>query len=107
MTADSDHKHLTESDLPGLLSKLDGHAHRWRDIGIYLGFQENELDNIQARALLLQGSPQSWLRAMLSEWLQWARKDSRGSLLLLLSKLSDTLSAEVVSLHVLLQLTAS
>ena len=32
VTADSDHKHLTESDLPGLLSKLDGHAHRWRAV---------------------------------------------------------------------------
>ena len=46
---------------------------------MHLGFQQTELDNIQARPLLLQGAPQSWLRAMLSEWLQWAPNNSRGS----------------------------
>ena len=56
-----------------------GHAHEWRDIGMYLGFRQDELDNIEARPLLLQGAPKSWLKAMLSEWLQWAPKDSRGS----------------------------
>ena len=79
VTVGDDHKCLTKSELPNLIYKLDVHAHKWKDIGLHLGFQENELDNIQARALLLQGSPQSWLRAMLSEWLQWAPKDSRGS----------------------------
>ena len=74
-----DSKRLTESDMTVLLGKLESHAHRWRDIATHLSFQQTELDNIQARALLLQGSPQSWLRAMLSEWLQWAPNDCRGS----------------------------
>ena len=47
-TTDSDHKHLTESDLPD----LSVHACKWRDIGMYLGFQQTELDDIQARPLL-------------------------------------------------------
>ena len=75
-----DTKQLTESDMPHLLGELKKHANKWRDIGIHLGFQENELDNIEARPLLLARAPQSWLTAMLSEWLQWAPKDSRGSL---------------------------
>ena len=72
-------KRLTESDMAALYGRLNHHAHQWRDIAIHLGFQQTELDNIQARAPLWQGSPQSWLRAMLSEWLEWAPNDSRGS----------------------------
>ena len=78
-STNSDTKRLAESDITSLVGKLDSHAHQWRDIATHLGFQQTELDNIQARALLLQGSPQSWQRAMLSEWLQWAPSDSRGS----------------------------
>ena len=74
-----DTKRLTECDITALIGKLEPHAHQWRDIAMHLGFQQTELDNIQARPLLLQGAPQSWLRAMLSEWLQWAPNDSRGS----------------------------
>ena len=76
---DSDTKRLTDSDMTVLYGRLDCHAHRWRDIATHLGFRQTELENIQARALLMQGSPQSWLRAMLSEWLEWAPNDSRGS----------------------------
>ena len=72
-------KRLAESDLPRLLSKLGSHAYKWRDIGIHLGFQEGELKNIDAKPLLLHDSPKSWLREMLSEWLQWAPGDDRKS----------------------------
>ena len=72
-------KRLTESDMAALYGRLDCHAHQWRDIATHLGFQQTELDIIQARPLLLQGAPQSWLRAILSEWLEWAPNDSRGS----------------------------
>ena len=89
----SDTKRLTESDMIALYDRLDRHAHQWRDIATHLGFQQTELDNIQARALLLQGSPQSWLRAMLSEWLEWAPNDSRGnSSFATLQALKDALS---------------
>ena len=46
---------------------------------MYLRFLPGELDNIQARHLLLSNAPLSWLEAMLSEWMQWAPGDSRGS----------------------------
>ena len=75
----SDTKRLTGSDMTALYGRLDCHAHQWRDIATHLGFRQTELDNIQARAPLWQGSPQSWLRAMFLEWLEWAPNDSRGS----------------------------
>ncbi len=75
----NDDKRLTESHLPQLELQLKDHACQWRDIGTYLGFRQGELDNIQSRVHLLQGAPLSYLRAMLSEWFQWAPGDSRGS----------------------------
>ena len=76
--AEEKHK-LSESHLPELLSKLNDHACSWRDIGMHLGFRKGELDNIAANQLLLSESPKSWLKEMLSKWLQWAPGDSRGS----------------------------
>ena len=78
-STDHDRKRLTESDLPALLSKLNSHASKWRDIGSQLGFLEGELATIEDKPLLLTGAPKSWLREMLSEWLQWAPGDGRGS----------------------------
>ena len=72
-------KLLTESYLLKLLEKLNIHACKWRDIGLQLGFLPGELDNIQARPFLMQTAPESWLGAMLTEWLQRAPDDTRGS----------------------------
>ena len=44
-----------------------------------LGFKEGEMDNIKMSPVLLMEAPQSWLGAMLSQWLQWAPGDGRGS----------------------------
>ena len=62
-----------------LLEQLQIHSAKWREIGSYLGFRPSELDEIQARLLLLNGAPTSWLSAVLADWLQWAPGDSRGS----------------------------
>ena len=62
-----------------LLQQLTGNATKWRLIGIYLGFREGELDNIEGAPLLLQEAPVSWLCKMLSQWLEWAPGDGRGS----------------------------
>ena len=70
---------LSESHLPELLIKLNDHASRWRDIGMYLGFRKGELDNIAGSPLLWTESPRSWLREILGAWLEWAPGDSRGS----------------------------
>ena len=50
---------------------------KWRMIGTYLGFRPGELDNICGESLL--HAPTDWLRDMLSQWLQWAPGDGRGS----------------------------
>ena len=62
-----------------LLTQLSEHAAKWRDIGIHLGFHEGELAKIAGAPLLLEGAPDSWLSAMLSEWVEWAPEDHRGS----------------------------
>ena len=62
-----------------LLNQLNKHAAKWRDIGTNLGFQQGELDNIQAAPKYHMEAPQSWLSAMLSKWLEWAPNDGRGS----------------------------
>ena len=72
-------KQLIESDILHLLHKLDEHASRWRIIGHYLGFRESEMDIIQSQPQLVFDTPQSWQRAMLFRWLQWAPNDGRGS----------------------------
>ncbi len=70
---------LDERDHPRLLEKLNLHSAKWREIGSNLGFLPSELDNIQARPLLLATAPKSFLHELLAEWLQWAPGDSRGS----------------------------
>jgi hypothetical protein len=67
---------LTERDLSDLLTQLNNHATKWRDIGTH---HPGELDNIQARPFLMPTAPESWLGAMLTEWLQRAPNDTRGS----------------------------
>ena len=75
----TDDTRLVESHLPELELQLKDYAAQWRDIGTHLGFRQGELNNIQSTGVSLQGAPLSYLRAMLSEWLQWAPGDSRGS----------------------------
>ena len=60
--------------------KLAPHAAKWRDVGKGLGFKEEEMDSIQSNPMLMmQSPPKSWLKEMLSQWLQWAPGDGRGS----------------------------
>ena len=37
------------------------------------------MNNIQSRPMLLMQAPESYLGEMLSQWLQWAPGDGRGS----------------------------
>ena len=68
------------SDYSDLYYKLEQHAAKWRDIGRALGFKEGEMDNIQSRPFLTMLAPNSWLGEMLTQWLQWAPGDGRGSM---------------------------
>ena len=68
-----------DSHLAHLLSQLERHATKWRDIGTHLGFLQNELNIIECKPTLHQGAPKSWLIAVLEEWLEWAPRDKRES----------------------------
>ena len=70
---------LTSGHYASLIQQLSSDAAKWRDIGIYLGFTTNELDIIQSKPALYTQGPTSWLQEILSQWLQWAPGDSRGS----------------------------
>ena len=78
-TAEPKERKLSENNHPVLYRKLKEHSAKWREFGIHLGFRPSELDVIEARPLLLNNAPKSWLGAMLSEWLQWTPGDQRGS----------------------------
>ena len=71
---------LSDSDHTKICNVLEDHAAKWRDIGGVLGFSEGELDNIQCNQVLLtQSPPMSFLKQMISQWLQWVPGDGRGS----------------------------
>ena len=75
-----DETHLNDSDHGAIYEKLAPHAAKWREIGRGLGFKQEEMDNIQSNAMLMtQSPPKSFLGEMLSQWLQWAPEDGRGS----------------------------
>ena len=70
-------KRQSELHHPALLKKLTIYAAYWRDIGVGLRFTPYELNNIQARPLLLHRAPTSWLSTMLAEWLQGIVEEAR------------------------------
>ena len=76
----TDGDRLGDDDHSSIYSKLKDKAANWRDIGKELGFKEGEMNNIQSNLVLLtQSPPNSFFREMLSQWLQWAPGDGRGS----------------------------
>ena len=76
-----DHRmRLSDGDHAKICNELEDYAAKWREIGGALGFSEGELNNIQANQMLLtQFPPMSYLKEMVSQWLQWASGDGRGS----------------------------
>ena len=62
-----------------LVQQLSSCAYKWKDIGTHLKFQQEELNNILANPLFMNDAPTSWLSALVSDWLEWAPGDSRGS----------------------------
>ena len=70
---------LTDDHHSVLYKQLYKHSAKWRAIGLFLTFDQGELDNIQANVHLIGESPTSYLSKMLAQWLQWAPGDGRGS----------------------------
>ena len=75
----STHTVLTSGHYASLIQQLSSDVVKWREIGIYLGFSANELNLIQSKPALFTEAPTSWLQEIISQWLQWAPGDSRGS----------------------------
>jgi hypothetical protein len=72
---------LCDNNHSWIYEKLEDRAAKWRDIGRAIGFKQGEMDNIQSDPMLLtQSAPKSYLRELLSQWLQWAPGDRRGSI---------------------------
>ena len=65
-------------DLPKIQEVLHSYSHKWSDIGLGLGFTNPQLTTIQSMPLLLSNAPSSYLREMLTQWLQWAPGDAAG-----------------------------
>ena len=52
-----------------LFNQLAKHSPNWRTIGRCLGFLPSKLNIIQAKPLLLDGAPDSWLEESFTQWL--------------------------------------
>ena len=68
---------LTKSHLSWLVQELSEHSASWMQIGAGLGFTHSELSIV--RNTHPGSDPKDCLRQMLSQWLEWAPGDSRGS----------------------------
>ena len=62
---------LSQSDLNEIVSLLKECSYKWREIGASLGFRSEELNSISERPSLYFSSPDSYLRELLSQWLDW------------------------------------
>jgi hypothetical protein len=71
--------HLSQDEVNLVFTHLAQYASRWRAIGTGLRFTQYELDNIENMPSLFFTAPGSMLHKMLSDWLQWAPGDNRGS----------------------------
>ena len=70
---------LSDDDHSHLYYKLERHSTKWREIGKALGFKEQELDAIEFNNQLRLSASKRCLSELLSQWLQWAPGDGRGS----------------------------
>ena len=52
---------------------------QWETIAENLHFHSDEIDGIKANLAIMFGGPKGCLREVLSQWLQWAPGDARGS----------------------------
>ena len=68
---------LTDGHIPDLMKKLGDYSSHWNEIGLALRFSAAELKTITDNITLLTGSPQSWMKAMLTMWVRWPTEKHR------------------------------
>ena len=47
---------MDNAHIPQILSQLNEHASKWREIGTYLGFRQGEFNLIESKPLFLHGA---------------------------------------------------
>ena len=62
---------LLEKDIAVLLNVIHNFSHKWNEIGLVLGFTPPELNQISSNPSLFMSAPASFLRELLSRWVQW------------------------------------
>ena len=62
---------LSDKDVGKLLTLMNDFSYKWEEIGVALGFIVPELKLISGNPLLLSDAPTSYLREVLSQWVQW------------------------------------
>ena len=66
---------LSEKDIINLMRLLQSYSYKWNPIGLSPGFTQHELNTISGMLKLLTGAPVSYLRELLSQWVQWPTTD--------------------------------
>ena len=62
---------LTEKDVVKLLKLIVTSSSKWEIIGLVLGFVPLELETIRSMPYLFMSAPTSYLKELLSRWIQW------------------------------------
>ena len=62
---------LTEKYIATLLELIHTFSSKWDEIGTMLEFAPSEIENIRNMPLLVAKAPKSWLKELLSQWVQW------------------------------------
>ena len=62
---------LTEKEFSKLLELIHTFSSKWDLIGVLLGFAPSELENIKSMPSLFVSAPTSFLKELLSRWIQW------------------------------------
>ena len=66
---------MTERDIATLLNLMHNFSNKWNEIGLGLGFVQSELTLIRSNPTLIMDAPVSFLRTLMSQWVQWPTKD--------------------------------
>lgn len=69
---------MTEHDIPDvgkLMGLMHNFSNKWKEIGLGLGFTTPELNLIESKPSHFVQAPVSYLRDLLSQWVQWSAKD--------------------------------
>ena len=62
---------LTEEEVAELLELIHTFSYKWDMIGIKIGFTLSELEDIKSMPSLFMSAPTSYLKELLSRWIQW------------------------------------